>query len=198
MTAQRLIELQTPQGLKTLSYNLRQSRLSRVLRITIYRDNRVTVSAPSGASTSQIERFVLSKQNWIAAKLKENEVFAIRTPQIRHSTKEINAYKKQAQIFVRQRIVELNKAYGFRYGNISVRNQKSRWGSCSKKGNLNFNYKIVLLPQEYADYIITHELCHLKEFNHSAAFWKLVAQTVPDYKKLRAELRSGKALGNLL
>jgi len=146
----------------------------------------------------QIERFVLSKQNWIAAKLKENEAVAIRTTQIRHSAKEINAYKKQAQIFVRQRIVELNKAYGFRYGNISVRNQKSRWGSCSKKGNLNFNYKIVLLPQEYADYIIIHELCHLKEFNHSVAFWKLVAQTVPDYKKLRSELRSGKALGNLL
>jgi hypothetical protein len=156
------------------------------------------VSAPRSASLSQIERFVLSKQRWIAAKLRENEEVVSHSPQISHSVKEINAYKKQAQALVAQRIVELNKSYGFRYGNIFVRNQKSRWGSCSKKGNLNFNYKIVFLPQEYADYIITHELCHLKEFNHSAAFWKLVAGTVPNYKKLRSELRGGKALSNLL
>jgi predicted metal-dependent hydrolase len=198
----RLIEIKTidnfQQKLQILEYTLRQSRFSKTLRITIYPDNRVAISAPKRASISQIERFILSKQNWIILKLKENEYNTKKNPQIKHTAKEIAAYKKQALIFVKQRTAELNKAYGFSYGKISVRNQKSRWGSCSKKGNLNFNYKIILLPPEHADYIIIHELCHLKEFNHSAAFWNLVAQTAPNYKKLRTELRNGKALGNLL
>ena len=72
---------------------------------------------------------------------------------------------------------------------LSVRNQRTRWGSCSRTGNLNFNYKIALLPEPLADYIIAHELCHLGEFNHSQAFWDLVAVAIPDYRERRAELR---------
>ena len=76
-----------------------------------------------------------------------------------------------------------------RVGRVAIRNQRSRWGSCSKQGNLNFNYKIALLPDALADYIVVHELCHLGEFNHSQAFWDLVAVAVPDHRERRAELR---------
>ena len=76
-----------------------------------------------------------------------------------------------------------------RFNKINIKNQKTRWGSCSKKGNLNFNYKIALLPQHLADYIIVHELCHLGEFNHSRSFWNLVAKVFPEYLGIRNELR---------
>ncbi len=77
----------------------------------------------------------------------------------------------------------------FTYHRVSIRNQRTRWGSCSRKGNLNFSYKLALLPPHLADYLIVHELCHLGQFNHSSAFWALVALAIPDYKRCRAELK---------
>ncbi len=97
--------------------------------------------------------------------------------------------KENARALVHQKIHELNKYYGFHVGRVSIRDTKSRWGSCSKSGNLNFNYKVLFLPPHIADYIIVHELCHLKEFNHSANFWNLVARVVPEHKNIRAELK---------
>ena len=98
-------------------------------------------------------------------------------------------YKEFARRLVNERIEYFNSVYGFKVGRVAIRNQKTRWGSCSKRGNLNFNYKIVLLPSHLADYIIVHEICHLGEFNHSKRFWSLVAKTVPDYLKVRKELK---------
>ncbi len=112
------------------------------------------------------------------------------------SKKDFAEHKARAEVIVRERIeyfntnpVAPNGGYHFAVGKVTVRNQRSRWGSCSRKGNLNFNYRIALLPAHLADYVIVHELCHLGEFNHSRAFWNLVAQAVPDYAKCRAELR---------
>ena len=98
-------------------------------------------------------------------------------------------HREKARVFVHNKIKEWNKHYGFKVGRISIRNQRSRWGSCSRKGNLNFNYRIVLLPQHLADYIIVHELCHIGQFNHSQKFWDLVGETLPNYLKLKEELR---------
>lgn len=75
------------------------------------------------------------------------------------------------------------------YGRITIRNQKTRWGSCSSKGNLNFNCLLMLAPDEVVDYVVMHELCHLIEMNHSKAFWKQVEQMMPDYKKHRKWLK---------
>lgn len=88
-----------------------------------------------------------------------------------------------------ERLAHFNTRYSFAIGRVAIRNQKSRWGSCSKKGNLNFNYRIVLLPAHLADYVIVHELCHIGEFNHSRKFWVLVAQAAPDWRRHRAELK---------
>ena len=77
----------------------------------------------------------------------------------------------------------------FEIGRISIRGQKTRWGSCSKTGNLSFNYNLLKFRKEVVDYVIIHELCHLKQMNHSEKFWKLVAGFSPNYKKLRKELR---------
>ena len=97
--------------------------------------------------------------------------------------------KASARQLVRQRLEYYNQFYGFKYNRVSIKNQRSRWGSCSRQGNLNFNYRLVNLPSELSDYIIVHELCHLQEMNHGPSFWNLVAQMVPDYLGRRHALR---------
>ena len=101
----------------------------------------------------------------------------------------LHASKSRAKKILKERLEYFNQFYQFEYNKIVIRNQKSRWGSCSSKGNLNFNYKVVLLPRRHADYIIVHELCHLKEFNHSKRFWALVEQTIPEYKNIVKQLK---------
>lgn len=84
----------------------------------------------------------------------------------------------------------LTPPHTFTYRRVSIRNQRTRWGSCSRKGNLNFSYKLALLPPQLADYLIVHELCHLGQFNHSPAFWALVELAIPEYRTRRDELKN--------
>lgn len=88
-----------------------------------------------------------------------------------------------------KRLEYFNQFYGFTYRRVTIKNTVSRWGSCSKQGNLNFNYRIATLPSDISDYIIVHELCHLGEFNHSKNFWNLVEKTIPNYQELRNQLK---------
>ncbi|MBX4189612.1 M48 family metallopeptidase [Candidatus Parcubacteria bacterium] len=97
--------------------------------------------------------------------------------------------REEARALVHERLEYFNKIYQFKYQKVFIKNLRSRWGSCSKKGNLNFNYRIIYLPEELIDYLIVHELCHLKEFNHGPKFWALVEQTIQNYKNSRLALR---------
>ena len=103
--------------------------------------------------------------------------------------RDFRANKERARGLVLERLNYFNQFYQFKFNRVFIRNQKSRWGSCSGKGNLSFNYKIVFLPPALADYLIVHELCHLAQMNHRPQFWQLVSQQIPDYKKLRKELK---------
>lgn len=98
-------------------------------------------------------------------------------------------HKEVARKLVHRKLRYWNSFYGFQYNRVAIRSQKTRWGSCSDKGNLNFNYKILFLPEELQDYLIVHELCHLEELNHSQQFWEKVGETIPNYKVLRKKLR---------
>ena len=109
---------------------------------------------------------------------------------MRRNRREYIRRREDARTLVYARIAHYNSYYNFNIGRIFIKNHKSRWGSCSKKGNLNFNYKIIYLPPELADYIIVHELCHLTHFNHSAKFWALVAHTTPNHLAFRRALRA--------
>jgi predicted metal-dependent hydrolase len=113
----------------------------------------------------------------------------IKVKNKKRSKSEYLEYKNQALDLVKNKLEHFNKFYNFKYNKVTVRNQSTRWGSCSKSGNLNFNYKLALLPENLVDYVVVHELCHLGEFNHSKNFWDLVARTVPNYKDRRQELR---------
>ncbi len=98
------------------------------------------------------------------------------------------AEKKHIQENFRQRAEYYAGMMGVTFGNITIRNQKTRWGSCSGKGNLNFNYKLYFLPAELMDYVIIHELAHRRHMNHSAAFWQVVEQYCPEWRTARARL----------
>lgn len=99
------------------------------------------------------------------------------------------AHKERAREIVHARLTYFNEHYNFTIGRVAIKNQKRCWGSCSAKGNLNFNYKIIFLPEALMNYVIVHELCHLKELNHSKQFWDVVAVAMPEYKTQRAHLR---------
>ena len=98
-------------------------------------------------------------------------------------------HKESARTLVHARIAHYNELYQVEIKRVAIKNSRSRWGSCSLGGNLNFNYRLVLLRQELADYVVVHELCHLKHFNHSADFWAEVARACPGWKALRRELK---------
>lgn len=97
--------------------------------------------------------------------------------------------REQARTLVENRISYFNKFYNFEINRIAIKNTRTRWGSCSSKKNLNFNYKIIYLKPELADYLIVHELCHLGQLNHSKKFWSLVFKTVPNHVKINKELK---------
>ena len=117
------------------------------------------------------------------------KVRVLRRANRRGSNAQYLKYKEKARTLVENRISEFNKFHNYKINRIAIRNQRTRWGSCSKNGNLNFNYKLALIPESLADYVIVHEICHLGEFNHSKNFWQLVEKTIPDYIKRREDLR---------
>lgn len=98
-------------------------------------------------------------------------------------------YRREARAIFASRLVACNAVYGYSYARVSIKEQKSRWGSCSRRGNLNFNWRLLLAPLPVLDYVVVHELCHLKELNHSERFWRLVARGCPDYQTYRRWLR---------
>lgn len=100
-----------------------------------------------------------------------------------------SACRARAKKFILERLRVYANVYQCGYTRVSVKDMKTRWGSCSREKNLNFHYRLLFLPIELADYVIVHELCHLVHLNHSKSFWNLVAQAVPDHKKQRRELR---------
>lgn len=112
----------------------------------------------------------------------------LRRKQVRKSSPQYLRHKEEARSLVKERLEHFNAFYKFKYNRVAIKNHKRRWGSCSSKGNLNFNYRIVFLPPHLADYLVVHELCHLGEFNHSPRFWALVGKTISDWEKRRKEL----------
>jgi predicted metal-dependent hydrolase len=104
-------------------------------------------------------------------------------------TKHYLEHKEEARRLIHARLEYFNTYYQLGYKRVAVRNQRRCWGSCSALGNLNFSYRLLFLPSELSDYIIAHELCHLKELNHSPRFWDLLSKTIPDFKRRKQTLK---------
>src|SRR4030042_6011968 len=102
-------------------------------------------------------------------------------------------YRMQADQLIKEKAAKLSTEFGLNYNRVTIRGQKSRWGSCAPKGNLGFNWKLVMTPEPVIDYVITHELFHLKEMNHTKRFWKLVAEHCPRWRERRKWLKQHEA-----
>lgn len=193
-----------------IKYTLKVSEKARHVRLEMQRDGNLVVTVPHGMSESLVERFIAQKSGWIADKLKYFDSIKDKLLLTGNSKREYLKYKETARLLAENRIRYYITFYKNLYDNfkinpvkfreaeilqnlklfdrvnrIAIKNTRSRWGSCSKRGDLNLNYKIALLPAQLADYIIVHELCHLGEFNHSKKFWNLVSLAIPNYKELR-------------
>ncbi len=171
-----------------INYSLRSYKSSRHLRLAISGNGMVSVTKPIFVTEKMVHDFLETKGAWILEQLVKN-VNNLQHLSPAQELAEYQRYKTRAHNFVSDRLEYFNRFYGFKYGRISVRRQKTRWGSCSRAGNLNFNYRLIFLEPAAADYIIVHELCHLGEFNHSPDFWRLVAQQIPDYLRLRKQVK---------
>jgi len=171
-----------------ISYTIRNTSRSRKILITVHSDRRIIVSKSPRIPIAIIEKLVAEKFSWIQNML-HKQALKPRKLLSQYSVKDYKENKERARALVTEKLSYFNKFLKLKFNSFAIRNQKTRWGSCSGKRNLNFNYKIVFLPEELADYIIVHELCHLIEMNHSKRFWALIAQIIPDYKKRQKNIR---------
>ena len=156
----------------------------KTLQVEIRPDGEVLVRAPQHLADAEIRRFVESKAGWIAehrAKVKARAEQAADVERL--SMEDIRRLADEAAKDIPERVRRFAPVVGVQYGRITIRNQKSKWGSCSSQGNLNFNCLLMLAPPSVRDYVVVHELCHLIELNHSKRFWTLVAGVLPEYRK---------------
>ena len=174
------------------------------MKVTVIRSNRktvaiqvnsdlsVTVRAPYSASEKDIEEILKKKEAWISRhieKIKKTRERFEAEPTEKLTREKVIARAEEALKVIPARVEYFAKVIGVTYGKITIRNQKTRWGSCSSKGNLNFNCLLMLAPPEVLDYVVVHELCHRKQMNHSKAFWLEVEKVLPDYKEARKWLK---------
>lgn len=164
------------------------------IAIEIKLDLRIIVRAPFSMSDRRIKKFISEKSDWIN---KNIEVVKTRIAaetekekQPKFTDAEITEMVKEAKASLCPLVEYFSNVIGVSYGKITVRHQISRWGSCSSKGSLNLNCLLVLCPDDVKNYVIIHELCHLKELNHSKQFWTLVESYCPNYKKCKGWLKT--------
>jgi predicted metal-dependent hydrolase len=174
-------------GKEKIFYSVKRKRGIKNIWLSIDRKGELTAVSPFLCRTKFIENLIKNKSAWIFKKISQNKKRGVSLLQ-RGNKRRYLENKEKALVIATEKLKYFNKFYRFRYKKVSIRNQHSRWGSCSSKKNLNFNWRIVYLPQEYLDYLIVHELCHLKELNHSARFWNLVAKQIPNYKIIRRKM----------
>ncbi|KKS72069.1 MAG: hypothetical protein UV42_C0014G0008 [Candidatus Magasanikbacteria bacterium GW2011_GWE2_42_7] len=149
------------------SYTIKRHSRSKHIRITVNAEAKVIVTAPRHVSEKRVHEFFASQISWVEEVL-----------------------RSRALKFVLGRLRFYNEHYQFSYNRVSIKKMSSRWGSCSSEGNMSFHYRLLFLPIELADYVIVHELCHLKELNHSHRFWQLVRETISDCKQRKRVLDS--------
>lgn len=184
--------------MKIGEYNVevrRSKRKSVAIKITA--DMQIVVFVPLYVSDNEIERMVISKSKWIDEHmLKVQSTIDERSKLEKITFEQVKELADQAVEYIPKRVKYYAEKENFVYNKITIKNLVSRWGSCSTKGNLNFNCLLMLTPDYVIDYIVVHELCHLREMNHSEKFWAEVEKIMPDYQ--RAELWLKQNGGNLI
>lgn len=160
---------------------VRSNRKSMAIEI---KGEAITIKAPFQATNEDINSFLLKNKKWIETHIAKAQAHKAVVDSVeRLSADQIKALAEKALIVVPERVKHYAPLVGVTYGRITIRNQRSKWGSCSSKGNLNFNCLLMLAPSEVLDSVVVHELCHRKEMNHSDKFYAEVLRVFPDYWK---------------
>ncbi len=189
-TRQMITEYQISDGTQNLSIKIIRSK-RKSIGLEVKADGSVLARIPWTLTDKELEKFLEEHKGWILKKVKlleerQKDMEPSRACPVRELLPEdIVKIKKKFS----ERVQYYSSRMGVTYERITVRNQKTRWGSCSAKGNLNFNYQLYYLPEELFDYVVVHELAHRKHMNHSAAFWEEVGRYYPDYKGARERLK---------
>ena len=169
----------------------------RTIGLEITPDMQVIVRAPYGVPERTLRRFVEERADWIETHLTKMAARKIKQqnhPQIPKLTEtELRMLANQAKEVIPNRVQYYAPIVGVNYGRITIRNQRTRWGSCSGKGNLNFNCLLMLTPPQVVDYVVVHELCHRLEMNHSPRFWAQVERVYPNYRQAKKWLKDNGA-----
>lgn len=171
-----------------MEYTLIRSR-RRTMALEI-KNGKLLLRVPLRTSQAQIRQFLIQYQGWIdshMAKAQQRQEALARYPVL--SEQELAKLTRQAKLVIPQRVAHFAPLVGVTYGNITIRHQRTRWGSCSSRGNLSFNCLLMLAPPEVLDPIVVHELCHRKEMNHSSRFYEEVLRVMPDYHARHAWLK---------
>lgn len=172
----------------SISFHLVRRKGYRGIKIAVYNTLEVKVTASKYVPEAVIKAYVFSHSAWIRSKLD----FYLRKGPVKKSVplssaEYLNLKNKTIQL-ITPKLTHYRNLLQVNYKSVTVRNQKTRWGSCSRQGRLNFNCRLCLLPDELIDYVVVHELCHLKELNHSKRFWAHVASILPNHKLLRSQI----------
>ena len=162
----------------------------KTISIVIKPSGEVEVRCPTRCSKREVDAFVVSKEDWIRKHL---ETIATRAQLPVLTMEELQKLADTAATVLPVRVRHFAKEMGVSYGRITIRSQRTRWGSCRPKGNLNFNCLLMLAPAEVQDYVVIHELCHRKELNHSPKFWTEVEKGCPNYRACRKWLKDNGA-----
>lgn len=171
------------------TYSVIRSR-RRSIALEIRPDQTLLVRAPYYATNTQIRGFVMSREDWInkhLSRMEEKNEARRLLPSL--TPDDIQKLTRRACTDIPARIRHFLPIVGVTVGRVTIRNQRTRWGSCSAKGNLNFNCLLMLCPENVRDYVVVHELCHRLEMNHSPRFWADVEAVLPDYREPKRWLR---------
>lgn len=171
-----------------IDYKLIRSK-RKTLALYVRQDGTVEVRAPLRTREAYIEDFITKKQDWILNSQKKILERNTSRKIIELTAGEEADYKFQAKEYLKLKCQFFSRRMGILHGNVKVNGAKSRWGSCNRKGDINFTYRLIFVPEDLIDYVVVHELAHIKELNHSAGFWAIVEQAMPDYKSRRKRLK---------
>ena len=162
----------------------------KTVAIQIKKDGTICVRAPYAMKNIEIKELLKEKEAWILRNLKKIEEKQLQSETTEKlSREEVQQLAELALKVIPDKVRYYAEIMQVSYGKITIRNQRTRWGSCSAKGNLNFNCLLMLVPDEVVNYVVVHELCHLLEMNHSESFWRQVERMIPDYKVQRDWLK---------
>jgi predicted metal-dependent hydrolase len=185
----------------------------RTILLQIKSDGTFIVRAPLRTDINRINQFVKEKNNWIITKQSEikkrfqelqetilghttkNEILFLGESISFAPKKEMNKsqliswYEESAWQYLSQRVDFFTKKFGLNYNRVKINSAKTRWGSCSSKGNINFSWRLIMAPKDVVDYVVIHEIAHLKHRNHSARFWNFVEEMMPQHENQRKWLR---------